>query len=283
MGNFWDIGQTYRDVTGQTAAERGQEAQIASAGRANEVLGQQHGLQLGYLNQLAGVGQDALSQLQSGSFANNYQQSPGYAAQLAAGQTAINNGMAARGWGRSGAAMKALTGHSQDLANQDYQQYYNNEANRLGMLAGVSTNATNNLANAAMGYGTQLSNNIMGVGNAQAAAGMSQYQTNMGLLGGLGGAALGGFFSDMNLKTNITPIKRSELDQMRKDLRAFYYEYKDILHGSPGTHIGIMAQDFEKSELGKWSVVEDENKNKMIDLSKVLSIFLATMAEGEAA
>lgn len=276
------ISDGISDVTGQTDANRAMESQTKGAAQANQVLGQQYGVQTDYLKQLAGYGQDAMSQLQSGSFANNYQQSPGYAAQLAAGQTAINNSMAARGMVKSGAALKALTGYSQDLANQDYQQYYNNEYNRLNNLAGINVDATNNLATAANQYGANLSNNITGLANAQAAASMAKSNQNAALLQqgvGLGASYL---FSDERLKTNITEIPKEDIEEMKRLLTAYYFGYKNADHGK-GEWAGVMAQDLEKSKIGKLLVVEDSQGNKTIDQNKVLSMFLATMAEREAA
>jgi hypothetical protein len=68
------------------------------------------------------------------------------------------------------------------------------------------------------------------------------------------------------------------LKEMKKHLKAYAFNYKNDKHGI-GNWIGVMAQDLEKSKLGRTLVIHDENGNKMIDLRKVLSMFLSTMAE----
>ena len=54
-----------------------------------------------------------------------FQQSPGYAWQMAEGQRAVESSAAAQGLLRSGATLKALQERGQQLANQDFSNYYN--------------------------------------------------------------------------------------------------------------------------------------------------------------
>lgn len=211
-------------------------------------------------------GRGAMNSLAANDFMGQWQTDPGYQFQLAEGQKAINNSMAARGLGGSGAASKDLLRFSQGLANQTYQQGYQNNLQRLGMLSGYGSNAAGNIANA-----------HTGLGNAQAAAHISQGNQNSNLLGQVVGAGAA-FFSDARLKKDLRPITKEEREEMSKVLKAYGFKYLSDEHGS-GEWIGVLAQDLEKSEVGKLLVVENEQGLKTIDQNKVLSMFLAYMAE----
>lgn len=56
-------------------------------------------------------------------------------------------------------------------------------------------------------------------------------------------------------------------------LKAYQYEYKDKKHGE-GEHASVMAQDLEKSELGKTAVM-DTPEGKMVDYGKLAAPMLA--------
>ena len=264
------------DITGENATNAAIAAQTKGTSSANQALANTYSQQQGYLNPYSDAGKNALSQLAGGNIGANYQQSPGYQAQMTAGQNAINNQMAARGMGNSGAALKALTSYSQDLANQDYQQYYQNESNRLSQLAGYGQNASNNLASAAGAYGSNLSNNYMGLGNATASANIAQGNQFSNLIGQ--GAGIAAMFSDERLKTNVSVIDSKDIKEFRKNLTPYLFEYISNEHGE-GQWAGVMAQDLEKSKLGKLLVVEDKDGNKQIDIKKAVSLLLALQAE----
>lgn len=59
-------------------------------------------------------------------------------------------------------------------------------------------------------------------------------------------------------------------------LDAYTYEYKDPRHGR-GPQIGVMAQDMEKSELGK-NFVRDTPEGKLIDYGKASGAMMASQA-----
>jgi hypothetical protein len=77
----------------------------------------------------------------------NFQATPGYQWQLGQGLRAVDAGAAASGMLRSGATLKAEQTFGSGLADQTFQQYYNN-------LAGISTLG----ANAAAGGATTAAN-----------------------------------------------------------------------------------------------------------------------------
>jgi len=83
-----------------------------------------------------------------------FQQSPGYQFQMDEGQRAVESSAAAQGLLRSGATLKALQERGQQLANQDFGNYYSRLADlsKLGetAAAGGASNA-GNAAKAALG------------------------------------------------------------------------------------------------------------------------------------
>ena len=273
------IGGTFDEISGKNAHNQAMDAQKNGVLQANNMLTTELANQQALLQPWQQNGQNALSTLAGGqsSIMQNWQQDPGYQFRLQQGQNAINNGMAARGMANSGAALKALTNYNQNAASAEYDKVYNRTNSNLSQLAGYGNAATNSLVNASANYGNTVSGNYTGLGNAQAASSIAQGNQSANLLGqGIGtGATI--LFSDKRTKTNIKPIPKTEIDELRKELRALYYEYKDKLLGK-GRWIGIMAQDLEKSKLGR-EIVTERNGIKVIDIKKVMSIFLATMAE----
>lgn len=81
--------------------------------------------------------------------------------------------------------------------------------------------------------------------------------------------------SDETKKKN----KSQKTDDFLSKLKAYKYEYKDTsMPGtSPGKHTGVMAQDLEKSELGKDFVVDTPN-GKMVDYGKGFGAILAAQS-----
>lgn len=223
------------------------------------------------------AGQTALSQLQNpGQFLNNFQGDPGYAFRLNEGLKSVNASAAARGNRNSGATLKALTRYGQDYASNEYNNAYNRNFNRLSSLAGFGSNANSQNNQSSQNYGNNVSQNQIGLGNAYAAANVAQSNRISNIAGQAAGAAIA--FSDERLKKDITPIDSNDLAEMKKYLKAYAFNYISDDFGT-GDWVGVMAQDLEKSKLGKTLVVHDEYGNKQIDLKKVLSMFLATLAE----
>ena len=86
-------------------------------------------------------------------------------------------------------------------------------------------------------------------------------------------------FSDERLKENIEEFNAEEIEDMRRQLKAFKFTYKSKDHGA-GDWIGVKAQDLQKSKLGCTLVFEDAQGNLQLHIPKIMSLFLATMAEG---
>ena len=89
-------------------------------------------------------------------------------------------------------------------------------------------------------------------------------------------------FSDRGLKKNIKKAKDKdlmnpkEIDGFLNDLYAYEYNYKDSNHGA-GKQVGVMAQDLEKTQLGK-QMVEDTPEGKQINAAKGLGLAMASQA-----
>lgn len=215
----------------------------------------------------------------------DFQADPGYAFRLAEGQKAIERSAAARGGLNSGATLKSLARFNQDTASQEYQNAYNRfntdrdrRFNRLSNLAGLGQTANAQIGAAGQNYANQVGQNTMGAANARAAMTMGQNQmANQTFSQGVQAGAA--YFSDARVKTNIEPITKDDLAEMKKHLKAYSFNYLSDEFGR-GDWVGVMAQDLEKSRLGRTLVVENEQGLKQIDMAKVMSLFLATMAEG---
>ncbi len=133
------------------------------------------------LNDLLGVGSDnpLLSPLLKAPTMteSQLQSTPGYQFNLRQGLKSTQNSAAARGLGSSGAALKGADAYSTGLADSTYQQQFSNavtnQTNQYNRLLGASSlgeNAAAGLGNNAQATGANIGNNIIGAGNAQAAA-----------------------------------------------------------------------------------------------------------------
>ena len=114
---------------------------------------------------------------------------------------------------------------------------------------------------------------------------ISVFQAQPGLLqgiaGGFGqaaGAAVGAaVFSDERLKENISTERgESILAEFLNNLKPAEYDYINPIHGK-GKHVSVMAQDLEKSFLGRQMVI-DTPEGKMVDYGQGLAFMLASKA-----
>lgn len=123
------------------------------------------------------------------------EQTPGYQAQLQAGQRAILQNAAATGGLRGGNVQQGLAEFGSGL----FGQYYQNQLNQLGQLQNQGMNVQTNLANIRSGQAANTSNqyNMMGQAQGQGIlaqqAASQQGMSNLGsTLGGIGGMIFGG-------------------------------------------------------------------------------------------
>lgn len=291
------MGSVWRDITGQTAANDAANIQAGAARSANEVQRYIFDQQREDAQPWRQAGQVALSDLMgemglrggNGELnqkfsANDLQFDPGYQFRMQEGQKAIERSAAARGGLNSGATMKALTRYSQGVASDEYQNAYNRfnndrntRFNRLASLSGVGQTANNQLAQAGQNYANATSQNLMGAANAQASARMAAHQGTMGLLSN--GIMAGMAFSDERLKKNIKKISKKDIQELRETIKPYFYDYTSKDYGGKNW-IGVMAQDLEKSKLGRSIVKTTVNGFKVIDMKKLSFLLLASLAEG---
>lgn len=111
------------------------------------------------------------------------EQTPGYQFTLRQGLKGVDNAAAAKGLNLSGAQIKGISDYTTGLADQTYQQQYNNalqqfmtnygiqsdQYNRLAGLVGLGQNAAAGVGNAGLQTANQIGGNMMGAGNALAA------------------------------------------------------------------------------------------------------------------
>ncbi len=113
---------------------------------------------------------------------------------------------------------------------------------------------------------------------ASAASAQSSSQLTGALIGGA--ATVGaGLLSDENQKTNIDPANK-QTQAFLDALNAKSFEYKDskIPGAAEGERFGVLAQDLEKSKMGK-SLVKETDHGKMIDIAQGFGAVLAAQAQ----
>lgn len=103
-----------------------------------------------------------------------------------------------------------------------------------------------------------------------------------GFMGKMGGASsLMALFSDRRVKTNIKAISKEEIAELKSTIKPYTWEYKDQANGQ-GEWTGVMAQDLQKSKLGRSVLIEEEGSGLLkIDMRKLTSLLLATLASEE--
>ena len=111
----------------------------------------------------------------------DFQQDPGYGFRLSEGLKGLDRQAAARGGLISGAALKAATRYSQDMASQEYGNAFNryqtnrsNQLNPLQSLMGAGQSATNQVGSAGQSYANNAGSAMIGGGDARASGYMGQ-------------------------------------------------------------------------------------------------------------
>ncbi len=159
--------------------------------------------------------------------------------------------------------------------------------------AGISQNNAATLGKITGGIISGISGGLgqaVGMGGGGGALGASGgAATDFAALGGAGGASLGGFagqlsvapevaaLSDEREKTKISTKKAAEkIKEFLDNLEPAEYEYKNKDYGND-KHISVMAQQLEKTDIGKKFVKDVDNK-KFIDYGHALPMMMATIA-----
>lgn len=287
------IGEVGDWISGEEQTQAAIDAQRDAAKEANQINKYIYDQNREDLQPWRDQGRIALGQLGHPEFQDDFdmadfQRDPGYQFRMDQGMNAIQNSAAARGNLNSGRTMKDLMEYGQDFASNEYNNAYNRwnndrntRFNRLASLAGIGQTATGQGINSANNYGANTSNTAIGMGNAIASANIAQANRQGQLLGGLmgfggqlGGAAI--LASDRRVKENIKPISKEDMNEFRRSIRPYMFNYVDPTYGD-GDYIGVMAQDLERSKLGRM-VVKTIKGVKQIDMKKLASLLVASMA-----
>jgi hypothetical protein len=167
-------------------------------------------------------------------------------------------------------ANQAATNQQQQFnstANQANQQLINNRQQYGQNLQVQKQQDQINVDNA---YNSQYS------ANANAAKSNAQ-ATTQGVLKGIASVAAA---SDKTLKEDVDPTK-NRLDEWLGKLQSYDYNYKNPNEEgtSEGRKTSVMAQDLEKSEIGKDMVFDRADGKKMVDYGKALPALVAAVAE----
>lgn len=208
-------------------------------------------------------------------------------AALMAGQRGANAnaGMIARQAGMQGAATQ------QQAAGQGAVMQANqslNAMNQMGQIAGQQVSNLGNANNAAAATALGQQGNLIGGMNAtnnahvNNANSMNQFnaadnKANKDMMGGLinaGGSALA-MLSDEKAKKNVKSGEGA-VKELLNSAEPKEYDYKDSANGK-GKHVSPMAQDLEKSEIGK-SMVMDTPQGKVVDYGKGFGAILAAQS-----
>jgi len=126
---------------------------------------------------------------------------PGYDFRLQQGQQALDRSAAARGGALSGAAIKGSLRYGQDYASNEFQNAYNRfnndrtqRFNRLASIAGIGQTTTRDVAQMGSQTASNVANNIIGAGNAQASSYVGQGNAINGVTNTLGNFAMNRYY-----------------------------------------------------------------------------------------
>lgn len=198
-GGLSAAGGVASAVIGSNAAQSAAATQAAAANKQLSATQQMFNTVQTNMQPFINAGQAALPGLQNllgqgpngtaGELAQ-LEQTPGYQFALKQGLQATQNGYAAQGLAQSGAALKGAANYSEGLAENTYQNVFNN----FLQTAGLGQNSVNSLASAA-GQFQGAENQLAGTSAAATAAGTvgSANAISNGIsnaLGGIGNAAM---------------------------------------------------------------------------------------------
>lgn len=252
MADFWGtLGNVFGDITGANQANRAQEQY--QAGQGNQAAG---GSAMGSAAGTAGQ----LAQKGAGQFAQEAGQA-GQALGQQMGQEAATQGSQA-------AAQSARTsgvnkGQAAILGGQEAGRAYT-QGQQAGR--GMGMNAYGQGASTQLGaVGTQGNIGSMqgALGSQQMQGSQSQAAQGNAATGGLL-SAVGGLFSDEKMKEGVK--RAPDIEQILKKIKPVAFEYKPEAGQGDGEHVGVVAQDLEKTPL-KENVI-DTPMGKMIHPGK---------------
>lgn len=301
QGQLGNVLQTQRGQTQQGAQSAAsinanlEQQRQAGIGQAAGITAGVEGQRVAGLTAAANVAGNVENQRQAGiATAGNITQQAAQNYQAGVGQAMGNtNSVAGNQLNATGQAIGVTQANAQlqlqqqqaqaqtDLQNRQLNQGFYLDA--TGQAINLGTNQQNQLQNymlqreANSNQRMGIANNLA-IGSAQVGVAQQQNQNQMtGALLGAAGAALPYLAaSDVRLKSDVRPAADDELEEVGLKLRPVHYKYRDEAYGE-GPVTGILAQDLERSRLGR-QVVVDTPAGKMLDLRKTTSLVLAQNA-----
>ena len=198
-------------VVASNSASKAAKAQENAANKASATELEQYYQNREDMQPWRDAGQQALDQMSAGTVAGgdfnrdftlaDFTKDPGYDFRMQQGQQALDRSAAARGGALSGAAIKGQTRYGQDYASGEYQNAYNRfnndrtqRFNRLASLAGVGQTATRDVAQQGAQVASNVANNTIGAGNAQASSYVGQGNAISGAAQTLGNFAMNKYY-----------------------------------------------------------------------------------------
>jgi hypothetical protein len=255
------------DPDGNLSGQAGASSKFAdrSEGRFGR-LGGEATTERDYMRRLA-RGEDSVSALQ---LKQALQQNQSAQASMAAGARPGQGAMAARTAMENSGRLGASLSGQQAVAGLQERQAAQNSLNQMLMQQRQQElqAALGGRGQALQGYGDieQARSNRF---NAMLGTPLPQEQF-LGALMGAGGLMA----SDSRLKKDIKGGDR-DADALLKALRAKSYRYKDERHGE-GTQLGILAQDLQKTKIGRQAVIETDG-GLMVHGAKLAGALAATL------
>jgi len=187
---------------------------------------------------------------------------------IAAQQQALQNQMQ-----KAGMKSAATSSRAEDLRQEAARQ----SAERAGMIGAIG-----GIADAAIGAGTAIftgmpssaptSGEYIGQVNPQN-YNLGNYAAQLGQSAAL--PTMSAFASDKNLKKEVKQSKKY-VDEMLEKLKPYTFKYKNSKYGE-GDRVGIMAQDLERSKMGKM-LVKNTPEGKAIDVKNAVGAVMASQA-----
>lgn len=206
-------GAVIGGIATSSAAGKAADAQKASASLASQTELQMFNQNREDMQPWRDAGTTALGQMTTGTKAGgdfnrdfslaDFNKDPGYEFRMKEGQRALDASAAARGGALSGAAIKGATRYGQDFGSNEYQNAYNRfnndrtqRFNRLASLAGVGQTATRDVAQMGANTASNVANNIVGAGNAQASSYMGKANAINSTASTLGNFAMNQYYAN---------------------------------------------------------------------------------------
>ncbi|WP_156174074.1 DNA transfer protein p32 [Cupriavidus basilensis] len=207
------VGGVASGALGAKGAKDAASTQADAANRAADLQWQQFQQMQQNLQPYMNLGSNSIPQLQqllSGGALNRQfsfdptqqqlEQTPGYQFTLQQGLKGVDNAAAAKGLNLSGAQMKGISDYTTGLADQTFQQQYQNalqsfmtnygvnsdQYNRLAGLVGLGQNAAAGVGNAGLQTASNAGGMLVGGANAQAAGQIGAANAISGGIGSIG-------------------------------------------------------------------------------------------------